>query len=234
MLKDKKCDAAKPKCERCQRINKDCLWDPNDQENLTFMNENSFAQGQRRRPRRKVTPLVDEPTTLISRSSKTSPTSGIPQNLHDVAFCYWLENFVFAIRDLPEFGHEYGTYVLPLWISTRPGSSLHLAVSALSLAIFGQVKHSIKAIEAAKRFHTHSIAEAHKLMKQIPNEHIDHLLLTIMLMSSYEARLKTQNLNFPANTIPEYYLCRESPQGDLTILRIRKERISALEEFLPS
>lgn len=108
----------------------------------------------------------------------------IPVEVH--AFHYWMENFIFRLDDLPDIGHEYSTYVLSYWARARPGSSLHLALSALSHAVFGRARQVSKAIEDADKIHAQGIVRTHKELKELSDESIDQLLITIMLMSSYE------------------------------------------------
>jgi hypothetical protein len=107
---------------------------------------------------------------------------------------------MFKVDDLPDIGHEYGTYVLSHWNRAQPGSSLHLAFSALSHAVFGRARWVNKAIEDADRSHAQSIVRTQEEMKEFSNESIDQLLVSIMLMGTYEVCLavllaETANIN---------------------------------------
>ena len=97
---------------------------------------------------------------------------------------------MFRLDDLPDIGHEYGSYVIFNWIRARPGSSLHLALSAVSHAVFGRARQVDEAIEKADSAHAQSIVKTHREMKVLSNESIDQLLVTTMLMSTYEVRFE--------------------------------------------
>lgn len=99
---------------------------------------------------------------------------------------------MFRLEDLPDIGHEYSNYVLFNWVRAQPGSSLHVALSALSHAVFGRARHVNKAIEDADRAHAQSIIKTSKgmrEMKEMSSESIDQLLVAIMLMGTYEVCL---------------------------------------------
>lgn len=101
---------------------------------------------------------------------------------------YWVENFLFRQDELPDMGHEYTIYVLQHWTKAEAGSSLNLAVNALSHAVFGKTKMVEEATCHADKLHVQSIARTYEEMKDLNrgDENIDQLLLAIMLMSTYE------------------------------------------------
>jgi hypothetical protein len=92
---------------------------------------------------------------------------------------------------MPDIGHEYSSYVLFHWNRAQPSSSIHLALSALSLAIFGKAKQVNRAIEDAQKYHALTIVKAKEEMKEPSNGSIDQLLLAIMLMGFYEVGLNS-------------------------------------------
>ena len=99
---------------------------------------------------------------------------------------------MFRLEDLPDIGHEYGNYVLFNWVRARPGSSLHVALSALSHAVFGRARHENKALENAGKAQALSIVKTSKEMmevKQVSSQSIDQLLVATMLMGTYEVSL---------------------------------------------
>jgi hypothetical protein len=99
---------------------------------------------------------------------------------------------MFRLEDLPDIGHEYSAYVIFHWARARPGSGLHLALFAFSHAVFGRANHVEKALEDADRVHAQSIVtmqEEMEDMEQSSDEKIDQLLVTTMLMSSYQVSL---------------------------------------------
>lgn len=121
---------------------------------------------------------------LTTPSSLVSLSLSIPVELH--AFHYWVENFTAWPNDLLDIGHEYGSYALCHWNRARPDSSLHLAVSAFSLAVFGLARRVNKALEEADEFYARSVMKTRKEIKELSKETIDQLLVATMLMASYD------------------------------------------------
>lgn len=117
-------------------------------------------------------------------SSSVSRSLLIPIEVH--AFHYWVANFADWPKDLRDIGHEYGTYALCHWNHAQPDSSLHLALSAFSLAVFGQGKSVKEAVKKADQFYVRSIIKIRKEIKHLSNETIDQALAATTLMSGYE------------------------------------------------
>jgi hypothetical protein len=70
---------------------------------------------------------------------------------------------------------------------------LHLGLFAYSHAVFGRANRVEKALEDADRAHSQAIVTMQKEMEdfeQLPDENIDQLLITTMLMSSYQVSLQ--------------------------------------------
>jgi hypothetical protein len=122
-------------------------------------------------------------------SPEPSPPDALSTPIEIKAFHYWMENFTFRLDDLPDIGHEYGSYVLLYWNRARSYSSLHLALSALSHAVFGRAKQVSKAVESAQRIHAQTIVSTKKDMDEVSDESIDQLLVAVMLMGTYEVWL---------------------------------------------
>jgi hypothetical protein len=113
---------------------------------------------------------------------------------------YWVENFVFGFDDIPEIGHEYTSYVLPCRDRAHQGSALHLALSALTHAIFGRTRRVDKALEDANMLYSKAIARMEAEVKGVAAEDTDELLITMMLMGSFEVRmLRIESLLFSSN-----------------------------------
>jgi hypothetical protein len=124
------------------------------------------------------------PTPVSSQG--VQPALSLPVELHALSF--WVENFQFRLDDLPGMGHEYGSYVLLHWARARPDSSLHLALLALSHAVFGRIRQVDEATIGAYKFYARSIVKLSKETKELSSENMDQLLLTTMLMANYEVR----------------------------------------------
>jgi hypothetical protein len=114
--------------------------------------------------------------------------STLCSDIESHAFNYYVANYTRWPKGLVETGYEYGAYALCNWDCALPGSSLRLAFSALSLAIFGRANHLEQALEAAERSYVKSIHIVRNDIKTLSNETIDQLLVTTGLMGSYEVR----------------------------------------------
>ncbi|KAJ5805279.1 hypothetical protein N7474_011166 [Penicillium riverlandense] len=183
-----KCDSIRPICSRCSKASRSCIWRSNEETGLSFRSENAFAQGRPRRPRGHPVARV-----VIDPSPASPPT--IPLETH--AFHYWVEHFTAWPDDLFDIGLEYGTYALQYWTCAATNSSLQLAVSAFSLAVFGLARNVNQALGDADRVYGKSIARIREEIANLSNGTIDQLLVATLLMASYDAR---QQQGFPRNT----------------------------------
>ncbi|KAK5226280.1 hypothetical protein LTR47_009170 [Exophiala xenobiotica] len=113
---------------------------------------------------------------------------------------YWVENFVFGFNDIPEIGHEYTSYVLPYRDRAHPGSALRLALSALTHAVFGRTRRVDKALEDANMLYFKAITRMEAEVKGVAAEDTDELLITMMLMGSFENVMWGLNPHNPRNS----------------------------------
>lgn len=105
-----KCDATQTgqSCLRCLKASRECVWDPNDQAGLHFKNENAFAQGNRRRPKR--TQINEQ---IVQRPVEPPQWNSLSTPIDSQALTYFAGYFVFRPDSLPDMGNEYSTFVLP-------------------------------------------------------------------------------------------------------------------------
>lgn len=111
----------------------------------------------------------------------------VPVELH--AFNYWATNYGAWSDDLLDVGHEYGTYALNHWHHVRSDSSVHLALTAFSLAVFGRARRVNSALEIAGKFYTRSIIKTQREINQISSDTVEQLLIATTLMASYDVRI---------------------------------------------
>ncbi|KAI1408379.1 hypothetical protein F5Y13DRAFT_111593 [Hypoxylon sp. FL1857] len=184
-----KCDSVHPTCGRCQKASRSCVWDQNEEAGLLFKSENAFAQGKPRRPwkprERDVEIGEVVPTSFTPDLALDSPTSPLPPP-DDEAFHFWVDNYMFKDDELPEFAREYSHYVIAYWDKARPDSSLRLAVSAVSHAVFGRAKKADELIEDAEKLFSQSIGKMRSEFHELTQDNIDEVLVTTMLMAFYE------------------------------------------------
>lgn len=103
------------------------------------------------------------------------------------AFQYWIENLASWPDDLFDVGQEYGAgarYQSRCVDETE--SSLHLAVSAFSLAVFGRANKAYEIFQRAEKHYARSITELRKELKVLSNDTIDELIIATMILSKYD------------------------------------------------
>lgn len=102
------------------------------------------------------------------------------------AFNYWIANFTGWQNHLHDVGHEYGSYALCHHELTQPDSSIQLALTAFTLAVFGQAKHLNEALEIADTFYAKSIAKMRREIRELSCDTIDRLIVATALMGSFD------------------------------------------------
>lgn len=160
-----------------------CIWDANGETGVPFRSENAFAQGKPRRPR-KVFRVAHKAHVRESHIASLSTPLSVPIEVY--AFNYWRETFTAWPEDLVDVSLEYGAYALCGWDYAHQDSSLHLAVSAFSLAIFGRVKHLNNLERVAHRYYARSCVQIRKEIQGLSNENIDRVLTATMLLATYD------------------------------------------------
>lgn len=107
--------------------------------------------------------------------------------IENYAFQYWIENLASWPDDLFDVGQEYGAgarYQSRCVDVTE--SSLHLAVSAFSLAVFGRANKAYEILQRAEKHYARSITELRKELKVLSNDTIDELIIATMILSKYD------------------------------------------------
>ncbi|KAI9661610.1 MAG: hypothetical protein M1821_008848 [Bathelium mastoideum] len=191
-----KCDSTLPSCQRCRKAGRICVWDPEGELTLPYKSENVFAQGQSRRLKRGA----DNALYSIAVKRSLPPSLSITVELH--AFHYWAENFTYVPDDLPDIEQEYNSYALSAWNRAKPGSTLHLAVSAYSLAVFGRTRRMYKILEVADKYYTSSVVKMREEIQELSNERIDQLLISTILMTSYENTMYRRRKQYGLHPTP--------------------------------
>lgn len=176
-----KCDSLQPICSRCQKSNRECVWNPNDYAGFHFKSENAFAQGKARRPRGSQ---GNKPVSLDV--TKESPQLAITLPVAEHALQYWASSYLSRAEDLLEAAHEWQAHVIPYWTTAKPGSCLHLAVSTLSQATFSRAHHIPTALVKADKSYLQCLARTQQAVCGQANESMDALLLTTIMMGYFE------------------------------------------------
>ena len=179
-----KCDAARPVCERCAKGKRSCVWNPNELGGLRFQDESEFAQGKARRPR---VAKSGSPSAIIpTRKSSPAPRPALTLSLDDQAYQYWTQTNITQADTLHEAAHEWHTHVIPYLMKAKPGSCIHLAVSALSRAVFARARSVPQALALADRSYSQCLYKTQQAVGGQSHEDMDELLLTTMMMGYLE------------------------------------------------
>ncbi|KAI1136295.1 hypothetical protein F5Y05DRAFT_117244 [Hypoxylon sp. FL0543] len=230
-----KCDSVHPTCGRCQKASRACVWDQDEEAGLLFRSENAFAQGKPRRPwkpRERDVELAEVAAPVSPDSVTNSPTSLLPP-IEDEAFRFWIENYIFSDDELPEFAREYSHYLTAYWDKTQRDSSLRLAVSAVSHAVFGRAKKAEKLIKDAEKIFSQSIVKMRNEFNGLTQDNIDEVLVTTMLMAFYENvmyaeerhRSQNQDSSLDPDVVGSRFwekVCHH--EGAAGLLKLRQER----------
>jgi hypothetical protein len=221
-----KCDTARPVCERCAKGKRTCLWNPNEQGGLRFLDESSFAQGKARRPR--VPKNASPPAISTAAVLHPAPKPALTLSLDDHAFQYWAQTNVTQADTLHEAAHEWHTHVIPYWMKAKPGSCLHLAVSTLSRAVFGRAQGVPQALAQADRSYAQCLHRTQQAVGGQSHENMDELLLTTMMMGYFEniryATSASERAVLETDAVGARYtnvFCHY--EGAMGLLRIRRE-----------
>lgn len=102
------------------------------------------------------------------------------------AFRYFVDNLTIWPNNVADIENDQYTHVICSWESAGPGSSLRLAVSAVSLIVLWQEHRQTRMLNQAQTIYALCISKVHKEMEHLSSERIDHLVVTTTLMATYE------------------------------------------------
>ncbi|KAI1858751.1 uncharacterized protein JN550_012501 [Neoarthrinium moseri] len=177
-----KCDTVRPTCNRCSSADRRCIWtSTTEASGLSFRIENAYAKGEARRPRKALS--VNSPQFF---DTPIPPTLLETNETH--ALNFWMQNWTGKPSDVPDIGREYLTYVPSYWKSSSEDSALRLAVSALSLTVFGRVHNVVGAIAQGETYYAKVIRKTQSDIQDLDHADTDALVLATMLMTHYEIR----------------------------------------------
>ncbi|KAH8893939.1 hypothetical protein GQ53DRAFT_717677 [Thozetella sp. PMI_491] len=241
-----KCDLARPLCGRCRVGQRSCTWDSEEQTGLRFRSENVFAQGRPRRPRQpraraavsaslarvsagQAMPITQLPTiqafAAVLAQRTLRPALSTPLELQALNFC--VRSFFTEDNKLPQIGRELEAFVLPHYDHAQPDSSLQLALTSYSLAVFGRWKGVRPAICRAQRVYARSVVRTQQELGYLSSGNIDEIILAMMLMGRYEnimfAHREPATARLPDEVGTRFFeqVCHE--KGASSLLHIRKQ-----------
>ena len=199
---------------------------------LHFRSENAFAKGCPRRPRQ-TRRIAGPPATdlgsdfaLVPSPGSIQPALSLPLEMHTLYYC--ADHFSPEKNMLTEPGQEFVSYVLPYWELAEPDSSLRLAMTAYSNAVFGRNKGVRSALCLAKKTYTKTVKQTLEEMKTLSASTIYQAVLAMMLMGSYENvmySLREPSLPPPSDEVGSRFwenICHE--KGAATLLSVRRDK----------
>ena len=180
------CDTKRPVCERCRKGGRCCDWDSHAAASLPFRDENAFAGGQARRPRKRT---HFDAHGDISRLSSACFTISRPLNesLDRQALSFFAHNFIASSNQVPDFGHDHLTYLSAQWDVIQDSSITRPALVALSIAFFGQARREGSVMQKAETHYTDSLRVTRRAIGAANGVGIGQILLAALMMSSYES-----------------------------------------------
>ena len=215
------CDEGQPICQKCIKSNRVCNATRAGQAYSLIHIENSYASGQKKRPRGpRSAPTVDftgDPDVVLQRPLVDLKTQAVR---------YYLQYHLHTPSDAPDVSKGVSDDFLPVWMSVAECPILDLAVSSMALAVFSRTQqHPSAAIEASEKYHQ-LLQIAQVNIPYLNEANIDTYLLAIFFMSRYEDvvhRPSRLNLKLPFTTT-----CQSSSHHDgaLAILKFWKDHLS--------
>lgn len=183
--------------------------------------ENSYASGQKKRPRGpRSTPTVE----LIGRLDSVLQRPLV--DLKTQATVYYFHYHLQTLKGTSSISKGVSDDFLPIWMSRAECPILDLAVSSMALAVFSRTQHHPPAaIEASLKYHQ-LLQVAQVIIPSLDKGDIDTCLLAIFFMSRYEDvvhRPNDLNLKTPFATTFQSFSHHD---GALAILKIWKDHLS--------
>ena len=186
-------------------------------------NENSYASGQKKRPRG---------PRSIPREDLTSNINTVPQRPYDdlrtQAITYYLHYHLQTLTDAPNISKSVSDVFLPIWMSRVECPILDLAVSSLALAVFSRTQqHPPAAMEASLKYHR-LLQVAQSTFISLSERNIDTCLLAIFFMSRYESAVHRANHLNPKASITSTILSFSHHDGALAALKFWRHHLSQI------
>ena len=210
------CDETRPICLRCTKSQRTCHRIRAGQAHSVVHIENSYASGQKQRPR------GPRPTPVVELTSYQPPLV----NLKDQAVAYYFHHHLQTLDDAYSLSKSANHFVRTLWMSRTECPILDLAVSSMALAVFSNTQqHLPAALEGSKRYQR-LLRLAQSSISSLDRGNVDAWLLGVFFMGRYEDvshRPPPLSLTAPFITTVRGFLHHD---GSLAILKYWKENLS--------
>ncbi|KAL8720856.1 MAG: hypothetical protein Q9225_002335 [Loekoesia sp. 1 TL-2023] len=217
---NKRCDEARPTCNRCQKANLIC-YGGGTIGKFVFLSENEYATGRRTRPRGPNVKTVSNATENTSKAKFSDPESNSrsqenalldrklptgPQRLavsstlaspqEDQALAYYSRHHIDVPYGWPGIADRWDDhlkYALEEWSCSRHDSVLSLAILAVSLVTLGRARQDYAALAAGSRKYSKALTKTNMALTSVREASSDDVLLAVMLLSFYENAVMDKN-----------------------------------------
>ena len=182
--------------------------------------ENTYASGQKKRPR------GPRPVKMAELTSQLTPLLHPRIDLNTQATAYYLGCHLQPLTNSSCISQSVSDDLMPIWKSKAESSMLNLAVSSLALAVFSRTqRHQPAAIEASMNYQK-LLQIAHVAFLSLDEGNIDTCLLAIFLMGRYEDVIYQPSESHPKAPLAKTLRSFSHHDGGLAILKLWRENLS--------
>ena len=121
-----------------------------------------------------------------AQSTLPDPTPALGVPLETQAVNYYIRNYTTFDYSMPELMHDHSLSLQSHLDRAKPGSALHLTVSALSHAIFARARNVPDALIIGDKHYSQALAKCEYTLEHYSENDSGALLLATMLMATFE------------------------------------------------
>ena len=183
--------------------------------------ENSFASGQKKRPRGPRS----EPSSELTSDPRAIPTC-TPLDLNTFAVAYYVRHHLQILKETPDILKNPTEFLLPKWKPEAQSPILDLAVSSKALAVFSRTQRCASAAIEASAKYQQLLRIAHETILHLNKDNVDACLLAIFFMSRYEDAIYQPLQHQRQIPFLSTLQSLSHHDGAFAVLRIWKDRLS--------
>jgi hypothetical protein len=121
---------------------------------------------------------IARPRTLVSAPLTFSPALEYVN--------YWMAHYASPIDDFQGIGLNYSSFITEHWKRASPDSSFNSALLAVAHAAYGRARGIHKLIDDGALLYGQTLAKVKSEIETLAPGDFDQLLITVMLMSTFE------------------------------------------------
>lgn len=143
--------------------------------------ENSYASGEKKRPRGPRSTLTVEPTSNLHAILKRPNV-----DLKNQAVSYYLHYHLQTLHDATNISKGISDDFLPVWMTRVECPIIDLAISSMALAVFSKTQHHPPAAKEASMKYHRLLQIVQATISSLDKGNIEACLIAIFFMSRYE------------------------------------------------